>query len=682
MDLFVLDKNLDALAIIDTYKSLIWTDRYQKYGDFELVLPVSKFVLENIKQDYYLCSNHSEHTMIIEKITINADSEDGNLLTATGRSLESIIDRRIVWGMKTLSGNFQKGIHTLFDENVISPSKPERKIDNFVFLDSTDPRIAELSIETQYTGDNLYDVVTAQCAERGLGFKVTVNDQKQFVFRFYIGEDRSYNQTAHPYVVFSPNFENILDSNYMESKSAMKNVTLVGGEGEGSDRRYTAVGNTGGLERRELFTDARDVSSDNDIDFTESFNFSQHTSTAFNNTTKEFVATTLFNSCMVNVAAYAGHKISITIPKYTGPDGQTSKYATILVDASMNYVSTLKAWEKDLDSDEVDRGTLETYEIQLPEDALYIFTSMYSQSAIDDEIYSGKLTDFNCKSIRISNDEYIRLLRQRGKEKLLENKNIVSFEGEAEVNGMFHYGTDFFIGDIVQVADEYDHEATSRVLEVIASVDESGSTIYPTFSTIESEDQGPLLPEGYTELDYIQSSGSQYINTLFTPNRYTRVFMDIEFLDSNIAACFGTRDSEGVNAYALWLLSGTSIRYDYGSTQSVKTISALSGRITIDVDRNQCTFGETVISMTAENFQCSHNLMLFSAISSGTVDERMAVAKLYACRVYDDGTLIRNFVPCKNPNNLVGLYDILNERFYANSGAGNFIAGEKGEDTV
>lgn len=682
MDLIVLDKNLDSLAIIDTYKSLIWTDRFQKCGDFELVLPVSKTALENIKQDYYLWSNHSEHVMIIEKILINNDSEGGNLLTVTGRSLESIIDRRIVWGMKTLSGNFQNGMRTLFEENIISPSKPERKIDNFVFLDSEDSRITDLSIETQYTGDNLYDIVTNQCAERGIGFKVTVNDQKQFIFQFYAGDDHSYDQTANPYVVFSPNFENISESNYMESKSAMKNVTLVGGEGEGSARRYTAVGNTSGLERRELFTDARDISSDNDVDFTESFTFSQYPSQVFNNTTKQFVSDPLFNSSMVNVAAYAGQTIRITIPKYTGSDGQTSKYATILVDSSKKYISTLKAWEKDTDSETTNRGTLETYEIKLPDDASYLYTSMYSQKAIDSEVYSGNLTDFACSSIKVSNDEYIRLLRQRGKEKLAENKNIVSFDGEAEATMMFRYGEDFFIGDIVQVSDEYGHEATSRVIEVIASVDEEGTTIYPTFSTIDSEDTGPLLPEGYTELAYIQSDGGQYINTLFTPNSNTRVAMDIEFMDAQTAACFGSRDAEGLNAYVLWRLSTTSIRYDYGSTQVGKDISSLSGRIVIDVDKVKCTFGEYTMNAEKETFQCSNNLMLLTAISSGTVDERRTSAKLYSCRIYDDGTLVRNFVPCANPNKLNGLYDLVNEKFYANSGTGNFIAGEKGEDTV
>ena len=93
-----------------------------------------------------------------------------------------------------------------------------------------------------------------------------------------------------------------------------------------------------------------------------------------------------------------------------------------------------------------------------------------------------------CKTIKLSNDEYIALLRQRGKEKLAENIDITSFEGEVEATTMFVYGQDFFIGDIVQIANEYGHETTARIIELVTSDDESGNSVYPTFSTITQEE--------------------------------------------------------------------------------------------------------------------------------------------------------------------------------------------------
>lgn len=486
MDLFVLDTNLDQVGVLDTYKSLIWTERYNEYGDFEITSPVTSDILANLKQDYYLEHRDTDRTMIIEKILINTDVEDGNTLTITGRSLESMLLRRIVWGQRTIKGNLQNGIETLLNENVISPSKPERKISNFVFQASTDPQITSLEIDAQYTGDVLYDIISGLCAERGIGFKILRNEQNQFVFSLYSGADRSYDQTANPYVVFSPSFENILNSNYMESKSALKNVTLVGGEGEGSARRYTAVGNTSGLERRELFTDARDLSSDIDEELTEYFDFTDYPSQVFDNRTKTFVTNNLFNSSVIDISSFIGRMLSVKIPKYTPTGGGDPTYATVLLNESGEYVSTFQVWEKYGETE--NRGSLDTYELLIPENTKYLYTSMFSQQAITDEVYYGELTDFECKTIKLSNDEYVSLLRQRGKEKLAENIDITSFEGEVDATSMFIYGQDFFIGDIVQIANEYGHETTARIIEIVTSDDESGSSVYPTFSTITQEE--------------------------------------------------------------------------------------------------------------------------------------------------------------------------------------------------
>ena len=84
----------------------------------------------------------------------------------------------------------------------------------------------------------------------------------------------------------------------------------------------------------------------------------------------------------------------------------------------------------------------------------------------------------------LSTEEYTAQLQQRGKEKLAENINVVSFEGEIETTIMFKYGIDFFMGDIVQFANEYGHESKVRVIEMVRSEDEDGCSAYPTFETV------------------------------------------------------------------------------------------------------------------------------------------------------------------------------------------------------
>jgi hypothetical protein len=106
LELLVLDASLKSVAVIDTFKSLIWTERYSSYGDFEIYTNVNETALKNLRQDFYLWLRESEQLMIIEQLRIESDAENGNYLAVTGRSLESVLERRIIWKQTLLNGNF------------------------------------------------------------------------------------------------------------------------------------------------------------------------------------------------------------------------------------------------------------------------------------------------------------------------------------------------------------------------------------------------------------------------------------------------------------------------------------------------------------------------------------------------------------------------------------------------
>nr|DAJ59443.1 MAG TPA: hypothetical protein [Bacteriophage sp.] len=273
MDITVLDKNLNALSIIDTYKSIIWTDRYNSYGDFEICSIVNDKLLNLLVPDNYLICDKSEHIMIIEKVQIKTDVDNGDTIIVSGRSLESILDRRIIWGQSVYRGKLNDVILAMLNECIIFPTDGERRINNFIWYvvpnESLNLLLSNMKpLEMQCTGDNLYDVITKLCNVYKTGFKISLNNNKQFSFQLYAGEDRSYTQTKNPYVIFSPSFDNLINSNYIEDKSPLKTITLIAGEGEGSQRKYASIGNGVGMDRRELFTDARDISSNIEHDKT------------------------------------------------------------------------------------------------------------------------------------------------------------------------------------------------------------------------------------------------------------------------------------------------------------------------------------------------------------------------------------------------------------------------------
>lgn len=352
MEVIVLNEDFEVVAFTDTFESFIWTDRYDRCGDFELYLPVDTGVLSDVRIGYYISINDSDRTMIVENVEIKSDVENGNYVTITGRSLESILDRRIIWTQTVIDGKLQDGIKKLLTENAINPTDSARKIPNLVFKESTDSYILEQKISAQFTGDNLYEVICEICSAYFIGFKITLNQSNELVFELYNGADRSYNQTDHPYIIFSSDFENVINSNYIESIQYFKNVALIAGEGEGKDRKTASIGEETGMSRRELFVDAREISSD------------------------------------------------------------TSS------------------------------GTL-------------------------------------------SKADYEKLLIEKGNTELSDYQYTRAFEGEMDTTMTFKYGTDFFIGDVVQVVDSYGNEAVSRVTELVRSFDENGYTTYPTLSSPE-----------------------------------------------------------------------------------------------------------------------------------------------------------------------------------------------------
>ena len=255
MDIYVLNQNFEEIGVIDDYESVIWTPRYWECGDFEIKLPAGSQNIALLEKDNYLKRYDDENVMIIEAINILTDIENGNYILVRGRCLKSILDRRVIWKLQKYSGTPEACIRSILTRNIINPSDAVRKISNFVLGPAQG---FSGSIEAQYTGDNVLDVVIEICKAFGLGFKVLLKN-KQFIFVLYSGTDRSYKQTENLPVIFSPDNENIINTKYLEDKQFYKNVALIGGEGEGTARTYNTTGSAQGLNRRELWVDANDV---------------------------------------------------------------------------------------------------------------------------------------------------------------------------------------------------------------------------------------------------------------------------------------------------------------------------------------------------------------------------------------------------------------------------------------
>lgn len=256
-EFYLLDDKLNKKHIIDTYSSVIWAKRYNDIGDCELVIAASVENFKKIEECKYIARDDDDMVCKIKKIELKTDIENGDQLIITGIDIKAILNQRIVVKQTNFNGLVEDYIRILINDAIIKPFNLDRKISNFILSDKKGytERISE-----QVTYDNVGGKIKELCKQYGWGYKVCINDGK-FVFSIYKGEDRS------EYITFSQNYDNISTTDYTKDDSNIKNIALVAGEGEGVARTTTIIGSGLGIDRHELYIDARDVSSS--IDYSE-----------------------------------------------------------------------------------------------------------------------------------------------------------------------------------------------------------------------------------------------------------------------------------------------------------------------------------------------------------------------------------------------------------------------------
>lgn len=182
------------------------------------------------------------------------------------------------------------------------------------------------------------------------------------------------------------------------------------------------------------------------------------------------------------------------------------------------------------------------------------------------------------------------------------------------------------------------------------------------------------LPSGYTRLEYIESHGTEYFDTGFVPNGNSRVTVDFKGAAVlSVVALFGARSGTAENVFAMWLENNQALP-QYGSVAyDAKPITATNTvRHTYDLNKGVATVDGSSVSFTNLTFSAGQTLTLLAMNSAGTVDGRRPSGKLYGAKVYNNTTLVRDFIPAMNASGTIGLWDDVNSTFYTNAGTGTF----------
>lgn len=362
MDIFVRNENFQLVGLVDVMESIIWTDRYQGWGDFELYVNFSFDAVNLLRPRYYLNVSGSENTMLIESIEIKTTQDSGNKLLVKGRSLAALLERRVIFQTQTYTDSVLQTaiLDILYKNGIDSPGQPFRNFPDLHYITSTDPAVTGVdTLSAEYYGQEVYATIKYLCEQTGLGFKLLLDASNTLEFSLYAGKDRSYTQIENPFVVFSPTFDNLVASDYVYSERDYKNACLISGD----------------------ITD--------------------------------FPRDTL-------------------------------------------------DWYSDHDP-------------YLPEHAYFNRREMF--------VDAGDLSSKD-PATGIPWANYDDMLHQRGKETVLANPIIQTFDGEANTTFGYKYGTDFFLGDIVQIEDMFGNQERARVTEMVICENASGLTTYPTFQKV------------------------------------------------------------------------------------------------------------------------------------------------------------------------------------------------------
>lgn len=253
MEIRVYDANLNFKGISENQTSFVWTRRYFESGEFRIYLPLTDDNLKLYKLGNLVTYRGANEAGVIEDLTLRNTSTE-RVIIASGRFLTSYMDRRLVRPTLNFSGKVEVAMRKMLSDAVAIPLVELGELNGY-----------DETIEFQATYKNLLTMEENLSKGSNIGFRFRPDfTAKKIYFETYKGLDKSRSQTDRAFVEFSDMFDNLNSVENRQNDQLLKNVGYVGGEGEGNARTYLIVGDDSltGLERREIFIDAKDISSD------------------------------------------------------------------------------------------------------------------------------------------------------------------------------------------------------------------------------------------------------------------------------------------------------------------------------------------------------------------------------------------------------------------------------------
>ena len=196
------------------------------------------------------------------------------------------------------------------------------------------------------------------------------------------------------------------------------------------------------------------------------------------------------------------------------------------------------------------------------------------------------------------------------------------------------------------------------------------------------------VPIEYQEVEYIESTGTQYINTRVIADNKTGIYIDHTICQNNNTdnILIGSRKDSGNTRFWIdvdWGATDT-IGWGYNTYSTTDKRYSISGKESVRV--------QTTLNYKNDRLSKVNNIEIDNLESRGTLAEQTnsitifcanytsqlyyTSCKIYNVKISNEQNDIRDFIPCyRKSDGEIGLYDVVNDEFYTNSGTGTFIKG-------
>jgi len=271
---YILDDNLQRDAIIEGFESFIWTERFNSWGEFQILILSTPQTRNAFRPGIRIGMKASYRVMTIETVQDEVSDDGTKKLTITGRSIEAWLEDRVA--MPALAGTGTTPKWTITDtpanianyifqqicvSTVLDPNDALPYYHTGTLLPAGSIAMPSAPVTIDFDIGSVYSALQLICTTYVLGFRLVKDgDTGNVYFDVYRGSDRTSAQTARPSVIFSQDLESVSKTTVLNSLAGSKNVAYVFAQNGAGKVFSPLVDSSVALdERRVLFVDANDI---------------------------------------------------------------------------------------------------------------------------------------------------------------------------------------------------------------------------------------------------------------------------------------------------------------------------------------------------------------------------------------------------------------------------------------